>query len=58
MLEILADRASNPDYNYIYNLFSQYRKDALGSRNDKQMFECLALLVKDYNNSGQGKTVL
>ena len=58
LLEVLADRASNPDYDYVYNLFSKYRKNSLGSCNGKEMFERLASIVEDYNNSGQGKAVL
>ena len=58
MLEILADRASNPDYDYVYSLFNQYRKNALGSRNGRPMFERLVSLVEDYNNLGYGKVAL
>ena len=58
LLEVLADRASNPDYDYVYNLFNKYRKNSLGSCNGKEMFERLASIVEDYNNSGQGKAVL
>ena len=58
LLEVLADRANNPDYDYVYHLFDKYRKDALGNFNGKVMFERLTSIVEDYNNSGQGKAVL
>ena len=58
LLELLADRASNPDYNYVHKLFQGYREAALGSFNGKRMFERLAEVVNDYNSSGNGKAVL
>ena len=58
LLEILADRAVNPGYDYISKLFQQYREDSLGSSNGKLMFERLADVVQDYNSSGKGKAVL
>ncbi len=58
MLEILADQASNLDYDYIYNLFSKYHKNLLSNCNGKEMFEHLVLIIEDYNNLDQGKTVL
>ena len=57
-MKTLADRANNPDYDYVYDLFNQYRKNALGSRNGKPMFERLAALIKDYNDLGHGKAAL
>lgn len=58
LLEILADRAKNPGYDYVAKLFQQYRDNLLGSRNGKPMFERLAVVVEDYNKSGQGKASL
>jgi hypothetical protein len=58
LLEILADRARNPDYNYVYSLFYEYREAALGCFNGKRMFERLSKAVDDYNSSGSGKAVL
>ena len=58
LLETLADRAYNPGYDYVSKLFQQYREIALGSRNGQSMFERLAEIVKDYNDSGSGKAVL
>ena len=58
MLELLSDRASNPDYDIVLHFFRTYRETALGSRNGKSMFERLRSIVKEYNNSGQGKAAL
>ena len=58
LLEILADRASNPGYDYVAGLFQQYRKESLGSRNGESMFKRLKVAVENYNNSGHGKAVL
>ena len=58
LLETLADRAKNPDYDYVAKLFQNYREVSLGGSNGKLMFERLAELVQDYNDSGQGKAVL
>ena len=57
-MEILADQAKNPGYDYVAKLFQQYRDNLLGSRNGKPMFERLAVVVEDYNKSGQGKAAL
>ncbi|POG80618.1 hypothetical protein GLOIN_2v252347 [Rhizophagus irregularis DAOM 181602=DAOM 197198] len=57
-MEILADRAKNPDYDYVAKIFQQYRESALGSRNSKPMFERLKQIVEDYDDSGQGRAVL
>ncbi len=38
--------------------FWQYCKIILGSYNGKPIFECLAKVIKDYNNLDQGKAVL
>ncbi|CAB4487735.1 unnamed protein product [Rhizophagus irregularis] len=58
LLLLLADRASNLDYDYIFNLFRQYRQDSLGDRNGSAMFRRLAEVVNDYNNSGKGQVIL
>ncbi|CAG8809921.1 28528_t:CDS:2, partial [Racocetra persica] len=39
--EILADRSKNPDYNYVYNLFRQYREEIFGVPNGESMFKHL-----------------
>jgi hypothetical protein len=58
LLEMLSDRAFNPDYDTVLRLFRKYRETALGSRNGKSMFERLKSMVEEYNNSGRGKAVL
>ncbi|PKK56361.1 hypothetical protein RhiirC2_800185 [Rhizophagus irregularis] len=58
LLLLLADRASNPDYDYIFNLFRQYHQDSLGDRNGSAIFRRLAEVVNDYNNSGKGRAIL
>jgi len=58
LIELLADRANNPDYNYVAKLFYQYREDILDSRNGKPMFERLANVINDYNTSGQEKAII
>ncbi|GBB85256.1 hypothetical protein RclHR1_11810004 [Rhizophagus clarus] len=32
LISLLADRAINPDYNFVYNLFKKYREINLGAR--------------------------
>lgn len=58
LLVLLADWATNPDYDYIAKLFQKYRKSALGDRNGGSMLKRLGEVVNDYNNSGRGKAVL
>ena len=58
LLELLADRANNPDYGYVVRLFQEYRKNVLGGRNGKKMFERLEEVVENYNNLGNGRAVL
>ena len=58
LLEVLADRAKNPGYDYVAKIFRQYRDTELGSRNGKPIFERLAAIVEDYNKSGQGRAIL
>ncbi|GBC01562.1 hypothetical protein RclHR1_04230007 [Rhizophagus clarus] len=58
LLEILADRAKNPNYDYVAKLFQKYRESALGSHNGKPMFEHLKEIVEEYNGSGQGRAIL
>jgi len=58
LLVLLADWATNPDYDYIAKLFQKYRKSALGDRNGGSMFKRLGEVVNDYNNSGREKAVL
>ena len=54
-----ADRATNPDYDYIAKLFQKYRETALGDRNGtSSMFKLSVEVVNGYNNSVRGKTVL
>ena len=45
ILETLADRAKNLDYDYIAKLFQKYHKVALGGDNRRLIFERLAELV-------------
>jgi hypothetical protein len=58
LLVQLADRAINPDYDYVFNQFRQYREMALGDRNGGSMFKRLVEVVNEYNNSGKGKAAL
>ena len=58
LLVLLADRAINPDYEYIHNLFQQYHETALGNRNGILMFKCLVDVVNEYNNSEQNRAIL
>jgi len=55
LLVLLANRAKNPDYDYIAKLFHKYRETELGARNGSSMFQRLAKVVNDFNNSGRGK---
>ncbi len=57
-METLADRAKNSGYDYVAKLFQKYREVSLGGSNRKLMFERLAELVQNYNDSGQGKAAL
>ena len=58
LLKLLADRAKNPDYDYIAKLFQQYHKTAFGDHNGSSMFKHLIEVINDYNNSDQDKAVL
>ena len=58
LLVLLADRSTNPDYDYVFHLFQQYRETALGDRNGSLMFKRLVEVVNEYNNSGKGKAIL
>ncbi|RIB19380.1 hypothetical protein C2G38_2182064 [Gigaspora rosea] len=58
LLEILANQAYNPGYDYVAKLFQQYRDNVLGGRNEKSIFECLDSIILEYNNSGKGRVVL
>jgi len=58
LIELLADRASNPDYDYVAKLFYQYRESILGSHNEKLIFERMANIISDYNTSGRGKAIM
>src|SRR6266540_4133642 len=46
LLEILADRTSNPNYHFVVKLFQQYHKTILGNRNGISMFKRLAAAVE------------
>ncbi|CAG8706209.1 665_t:CDS:2, partial [Funneliformis caledonium] len=52
------DRSINPDYDYTTKLFQEYRKATLRSCNGESMFERLAEVIKNYNDSDQGKVIL
>lgn len=54
LMELLADRAQNPDYAYVLNLFNQYRDEHLGGQNGMSMFQRLNEVVDNYNKLGQG----
>jgi len=54
LIENLTDRAINPDYGYVANLFQQYREETLGSCNGESMFKRLEIIVEDYNNLDHG----
>ncbi|GES92231.1 hypothetical protein GLOIN_2v1883854 [Rhizophagus clarus] len=58
LIELLADRSVNPDYDYVAKLFQEYREAVLGSRNGKSMFSRLEEVIKDYNDSGLGNAIL
>ncbi|CAG8784469.1 24268_t:CDS:2, partial [Dentiscutata erythropus] len=49
LLEVLADQAQNPDYDYIAKLFQQYHSKMLGGFNSEIIFEQLEELVNNYN---------
>ena len=57
-MELLADRSSNPDYDYVLKLFQQNCETVLGARNGILMFEQLAEVVNEYNASGREKVTL
>ncbi len=58
LIELLADQASNPDYDYVAKLFYQYHESILGNHNGKLMFERMANIISDYNTSGRGKAII
>ncbi|PKY33800.1 hypothetical protein RhiirB3_453013 [Rhizophagus irregularis] len=58
LLEMLADRAINPDYGYIVRLFHEYRNNTLGSHNGEKMFERLVEVIDHYNNSSNGRAIM
>ncbi|CAB5362409.1 unnamed protein product [Rhizophagus irregularis] len=58
LLVLLADRANNPDYDYIAKLFQKYRETSLGDRNGSLMFRRLVDVVNEHNSSGRGKAIL
>jgi len=58
LVELLADRSSNPDYDYVLKLFQQNRETVLGAHNGQLMFKRLAEIVNEYNASGQGRAVM
>lgn len=58
LMQLLADRAQNPDYGYVLNLFQKYRDDHLGGQNGLSMFQRLKEEVNNYNSTGKGRAVL
>ncbi len=52
LLELLADRTRNSDYDYIVKLFHKYHETELGGHNGGSMFKRLAEVVNNFNNSG------
>lgn len=57
-MQLLADRAINPDYGYVSNLFKQFRNNYLGGKNGTSMFQRLKDEISSYNNSGKGRALL
>ena len=57
LLELLADRARNPDYDYIAKLFQKYHEAELGGHNGSSIFQHLVEVVNDFNNSGCGRAI-
>ena len=57
-MELLADRSSNSDYDYVLKLFQQNCETVLDARNGTLMFERLAEVVNEYNASGQGRAAM
>ena len=47
---ILADRSLNPKRKDVYNLFSKWRKENLGIKDGKEMYEQLEQVVRKYND--------
>jgi len=58
LVEILADRATNPGYVYVAHLFNYYRDSQLGKRNGTTMFQRLTKEVISYNASGRGQAII
>ncbi len=58
LMELLANRSSNSDYNYVLKLFQQNCETVLGAHNGKLMFEWLAEVVNEYNALGQEKAAM
>jgi hypothetical protein len=58
LVTLLADRATNPNYDFVNNLFKKYRAAHLGERNGSNMFEKLQKEVQLYNESGLESAIL
>ncbi|EXX52803.1 uncharacterized protein OCT59_026891 [Rhizophagus irregularis] len=58
LLVLLADRATNPDYDYIAKLFQKYRETALGDRNGTSIFKRLVEVINNYNKLSHGRVIL
>ena len=57
----LADRSTNPKLNDVYNMFSKWRKNNLGIKNGKEMFDELEKKINMYNSENDtigGKAVM
>ena len=46
----LADRSLNPKHKDVYNLFSKWRKENLGVKDGREMYEQLEQIVRGYND--------
>lgn len=57
LVQLLADRAKNPDQGFIKHLYNQFRKSQLGDQNRRDMFIRLEEMVNEYNNSGKGRAI-
>src|SRR5690349_20873543 len=58
LITLLTDRATSPDYNFVYNLFKTYKEINLGTNNGSKMFKKLKEEVQLYNNSGLESAIL
>lgn len=53
LISLLADRVTNPDYNFVYNLFKKYREISLGASNESKMYCTHLIHWKQYKFNGK-----